>query len=398
MSVRRAGAPGIRRGIRSVRGGAAGGAAAPAWINLDDGDFSRSGSADYFDGVGSMDSAGTNVLRKDDRDGNGALALLTWGDTNFCTRSHEVDQWTTNAGTPVITTGQADPKGGTQADQVEDNESGATAALNIPDASRFSIGFFIKKDNNESRFPEVEINASNAFQINTKTGAIAWRVGSATTIEAISRGDWWEVYARNIVSSSGWIFKPAAASTLGGAIDATVTGSCVVWGFFRGFTFFDHIETNGSSVTKATDVLTFDNGSYPDELRTVGFKMSFRPIHSSTTIDRQGCVIAVDSGASDLQRIQLELSGGLHFVLKNAAVEKLTSKGITWGADDEITMTVDFSANEWKVLGLSSGDETIDITGIGNWNGGLPKRLHVGMDRSNINHIAARFENIEEFP
>ncbi len=132
--------------------------------------------------------------------------------------------------------------------QVSRSVSGVTG---INDIIRVSV--WIKKDNDESRFPEIAIISSagtTSVQINTKTGALGHRVTDEHTTTVVDRQDWWEVVIISLVAVeriTNFIIRPAMWSgVLGGGFSGTPTGSIIV----------GHVSVTKSSAVNETPIIT----------------------------------------------------------------------------------------------------------------------------------------------
>ena len=164
---------------------------------------------------------------------------------NLLRYSEEIENAVWGTG-PVTANLEISPRGDVTADGVADQSAAATQVylqavpiVSSTDAYTFSV--YVKKDDDESRFPEIRIQPAGgvtepltAGQINTKTGASAVRTG-AGSISVSDEGSYWRVAVTETDNGSGnsevrCSIVPAYSVTLGGAEDVTLTGSIVVWG------------------------------------------------------------------------------------------------------------------------------------------------------------------------
>tara|TARA_R100000656_G_scaffold104176_1_gene76162 strand:+ start:192936 stop:194699 length:1764 start_codon:yes stop_codon:yes gene_type:complete len=162
---------------------------------------------------------------------------------------------------PVITGGQADPNGGTDATYLEDdNASGYEAvewigsvAMATDGTYRFRV--YIAKDADETRFPEFQFkdsagSALRYIDVNTSTGATATRVNtgwiSASHTLTSHDASWWlltvELTSPN-TNTIQLLIHPAVGTTLGSATVTAVGGVTV---------YVDQIDSEAG--WKATDV------------------------------------------------------------------------------------------------------------------------------------------------
>jgi hypothetical protein len=148
-----------------------------------------------------------------------------------------------------ITAGVADPWGGTTATTLTDDDASGFEGVNsttlrsdITPGRRFEVRFSVKKDADETVFPELSFAIIGAsftnFQINKNTGAIAYRSGqnateSVTVTTNPDDSGWWDVVmvftagagATGVLSA--YIYA-ATSATLGGASSTALQGSVTV--------------------------------------------------------------------------------------------------------------------------------------------------------------------------
>ena len=124
---------------------------------------------------------------------------------------------------------------------VEDPNASAASevssqSLTLASGKRFTTKIWVKKDNDETRFPEFSFDSGTHryfVQLNTQTGASAVRFdsgGVGNAHEVVDDGDWWVM----ILTAENWPgatygFKiwPAKGATLGGN-NSNATGSIIV--------------------------------------------------------------------------------------------------------------------------------------------------------------------------
>jgi len=186
-----------------------------------------------------------------------------------------------NTNTPVITQNQVGIDGvANTAWTIEDD--GATIeyiyqTLTIPDDSNtHTLSVFIKKDNDETRFPEIQCVLKGGttpvyhiVQVNTKTGAYYNRINTNSDLTEIEDwGDWWRVKVNATNNSSGntslQVSIYPAVTTTWGTTESAATGSIVIdWPQVELNSSFPSspIYTEGTAVTRSSDILT-----YPDQI------------------------------------------------------------------------------------------------------------------------------------
>lgn len=172
--------------------------------------------------------------------------------------------------------------------------------ITIPDDSNSIVcRVFLKKDEDETRFPEIRLRLVNgteqniAYQINTKTGADNVRISTGSVNSEVNlQGDWWELLIEVTNNSTGnisgqVIIYPARATSLG-ELTNSATGSIIVGNVelhlnktiaqVRGST---PIFTSGSTVSVDATDLSFDDANHADlegayfcEVKSVGLSSS----------------------------------------------------------------------------------------------------------------------------
>ena len=127
-----------------------------------------------------------------------------------------------------------------------------------------AFSFWIKKDNNETRFPEIYLRATASgtntvyqqlTQLNTKTGAFGFRAYNEMQVIVNDRGLWWEVVITptvDVYATTQFVIRPAMSTTIGTYTNAA-TGSIIlghVGVYNTAKTNFTPIITNGAAVTR----------------------------------------------------------------------------------------------------------------------------------------------------
>lgn len=231
------------------------------------GSFVRASTATYWDSQGIMRTVPANTPRFEE----GAL-LLEPAATNKCIRSRDFSVgWYNGSGTCGAVQDQVGIDGAAnKAWTLTDAESGAysTKSLDITipaDTNGHCFSLFIKKDNDETRFPFLEIAYSGGtsvtaqVKINTKTGAVTQYTGTPNTYGSDSCGGWWKVWmseANNGTNTTMVISILPAACDSGGSATPSAQGSIIVDGIQVEFNTkypTSFIETSGSEATRATE-------------------------------------------------------------------------------------------------------------------------------------------------
>lgn len=132
------------------------------------------------------------------------------------------ETWVTSGGTAVITTGQADPFGGTNAVSIGD-DSGAAFESARPDQPAYVSGtpvageLWLKRDASATSFPQIALGFdgvfNDAFSINHLTGATDTWLGSFESVSTEEVVDgWWRIRFRHagaVAAAIAMRFYPA---------------------------------------------------------------------------------------------------------------------------------------------------------------------------------------------
>ena len=153
--------------------------------------------------------------------------------------------WVTTGTITVTDDAVLAPNGLTAATTLNDTDAGVASYIKqtasmTQDGDTKTVSVFIKKDSDTSRFPAIYYAHSggtpiNSFvSVNTQTGATSVISGATPTIVTESFVDYWRIdlsVENNTTNDTIELgFYPAYSTTLGGAVDVTLTGSVDVFG------------------------------------------------------------------------------------------------------------------------------------------------------------------------
>ncbi|MEM9969511.1 MAG: hypothetical protein AAF762_00210 [Pseudomonadota bacterium] len=308
--------------------------AANDWSGLIDSNFVRASSAIYFDSAGAAQTAASGVPRNGHHIFDGAEwvnrgLLMEPSRTNSFPRSTDL---TASGWNGFVSLARARNEvgvrgGANEATTLTDPSGSGISALGrvvtIPNDSKPNVvSLFIKKDTNQSRFPEFRWIASGgstpltlAAQINTQTGATAYRAHPAGSSIAVEKyGDWWRVILVVTNNSTGnttgdFLIYPAHGLTLGGT-DNSATGSVIVdlpqAELEESYPSMP-IPSEGSTVTRAADDLEIPNTAYPFTADAAGSAIIEFLLEDIPT---ETLVIWELGSASNLNRLTLRLEAG----------------------------------------------------------------------------------------
>ena len=311
---------------------------APLNLRLSQGETSHFGNAitytgglngTYFDPNGVLRTSLTDVIRLDHDPVSGTPLgpLIEEARENLCLQSEDfATTWADSAVTPVgvsINTTVA-PDGNTTADTLTDdsavNFEGLEQTFTVAnDSTSWTATVYIKKDSDETRFPELQIQITGGtlqrvnVSLNTKTGAILERASTGTTVVSVQdAGDYWRLRVTVDNNTSGNVtlevfLFPAAGITLG-TIVATATGSIIAWGAVLENSGFptSYIKTTTAAVTRSADMLTIALSDVPGFSTTEGtiFVEAIAP-NAANTFDT---VVELSDGTAE-ERIQIARNG-----------------------------------------------------------------------------------------
>ena len=293
---------------------------------------------------GIIELVAANTARIDFAEGTGVGSLLLEPTReNTMTHSSNISLNITSNTTTITSNTAIAPDGTLSADKIEDTSAAATQegyynpnTLLAGQWQTFSL--FIKKDNNESRFPEFFNRMFNGgtsevysvIQLNTKTGAIIERVGGGTRSYKIEDyGDYWRLQISLLDNNTGnvtyrFYIRPAFTDVFGNVANNATTGFIEVWGLQNevGSYATSYIPTSGSTVTRNRDAISLnginallgDNaGTFMVDVKwfetlssislsdgTSGNRLSLYSFNNLVYIDRVGTAASVNGGESPL--------------------------------------------------------------------------------------------------
>jgi len=113
-----------------------------------------------------------------------------------------------------------------------------TGQMGVENGAMYHASFYIKKDNDETRFPSIQLYYTGGtptdckYQINTKTGAMVQLVAGDANARArvIDKGAWWkfQIESSNVGNNDTcYVWLRPADGTTWGATSAAATGSVI---------------------------------------------------------------------------------------------------------------------------------------------------------------------------
>ena len=214
-----------------------------------------------------------DMPRLDYSNGSCPSLLLEPSRTNLIEYSEYFEAGWTAASASVTSNSEISPEGLQNASTITDLSSSVLQNLlydsNISSGKTYTYSIFLKKDEDENRFPEFSINMRFGtsvvdcyMQVNTRTGEKLVRIsnGTITTDVQDFSDDYWRVLiiATNTDNTEVRASIRPAATTTFGAAENSATGSIVVYGFQieEGSYPTSYIPTYGVSQTRLQDSAT----------------------------------------------------------------------------------------------------------------------------------------------
>ena len=229
--------------------------------------FARGTDATYVDGAGLIvNETGDDTPRIDFLDNTDGHLLLEPASTNLITYSEDFSQgYYVKANSLTVTSNNSiSPDGTINASLInspDTSNNNFSRDFTVSTSTDYTSSIFIKKDDDESRFPEFGLRfyttgtADEQYtQINTKTGATTVRLESGTNSHKVEDyGDYWKLSLTtnsDIHTAGVWIFNPAKSDTIG--TDNQQIGSAIIWGGqFEALSYAtSYIPTAGTTVTR----------------------------------------------------------------------------------------------------------------------------------------------------
>jgi hypothetical protein len=237
---------------------------------LGDLSVTRATTATRVNSAGLIESVASNVPRLDYTNGECPSILVEPQRTNLLTYSQDFSNsdWT-KINASITANSTISPDGTTNADTISSVlalDSSVTEIETIATNTTYSFSVYIKKDNNESRFPEIVLRTDGVsyveqyVQLNTKTGATVVRYQNGTVSHKVeSLGSYWKITLTNIGLLDVLIIariRPAATDVFG-TYNPQI-GSIIAWGaqLEAGSYATSYIPTTSASVTRNADVIS----------------------------------------------------------------------------------------------------------------------------------------------
>ena len=236
--------------------------------------------------------------------------------------------------------------------------------------SKCRLSVWIKKDSNQSRFPEIYAifntaggNLETTLQLNTATGATAIRALNNSDNYVLDRGDWWEVVmiSQQVAAQGKAAIRPALGQTLG-TYTNTTTGSVIVGhiGVYAASRINEPpIITNGAAITTTRKIL-----SGTISVPTSGFSLYLELENGSLSNDSSGLLWNKDGdSSSEILLIQAYVDGHYWLFSRGGTVNQASFTSSTYpvGENSKILITftegggLGYFINGTKVHSVASG-------------------------------------------
>jgi hypothetical protein len=331
---------------------------------LGDLSVTRATTATRVNSSGLIESVASNVPRLDYSNGTCPSILVEPQRTNLVTYSSQFDDasWSKTS-VSVTANSTISPDGTLNADTITSTSTSGDPQiiknLTISTNTTYSYSFYIKKDNNESRFPEFLLRTEpisyieQYIQLNTKTGATVIRYATSGTSHKVeSFGDYWRLTLTNVSLLDTGIrvgIRPAATNVIG-TYNPQI-GSIIAWGaqVEAGSYATSYIPTTSASVTRNADVInkTGISSLIGQTEGTVFFDIRLDTISAQTN---DPVLWYMKDGGTGERYVELFDNGNLSYIEFNGAViANITKSGLTVGrhkcaiayANNDMTFYVD---------------------------------------------------------
>jgi hypothetical protein len=296
----------------------------------------------------------------------GLAAFYDCEKRNLLQRSEEFGNAVWGAGS-VTSDAAISPRGDQTADEISDASAVAVSVFTQPvpvqsSTVTYTFSVFVKKDQDETRFPEFRIQPKGgtsepltAGQLNTKTGAHQIRTGSGSMMVSDEEG-YWRVAVSEADTASGnteveCSILPAFTDLLGGEENVELTGAVTVW---------------GAQLNQGSTPLTYEKTDNNQTLLDVSGQAKHGQLGSTTGADTNDPLWTNRrlsfSGVDDYLLTPSEVTSGataltLQVVFKKAAGSATSVQRVLFGHNlggSYIRFFSDTSIGFWLVASVSS--------------------------------------------
>lgn len=320
------------------------------------GTFARSSSRAYMTGATTLVTAGSNVLRMEDRgDGHGPVPLLEGATENLLV--HYRPNNFSNKNAVVIN---------------------ALAGTSLLDGrSQDTVDFGQSAPNHQ-----IFHNPGTTYAADAYTGSIWIKLLSGTNTS--------QNFARNLSNEVGTILTSASPSDWSQQIaTATFAGTEGIGQLVRDNSaetktwIWDchqlerrkfatsYVPVDGATASAVADQLTFASGVYPIDLVSGVWEFDFYPSYANDEVDSD--VVLVSFGGADDELRFNATSDKYEFV--SSGVSRGTSSAITSVAHEKHTLKIDMPAREITVTGASGGDGSFSLSSSDEWPSNVTLRI-----------------------
>ena len=361
--------------------------------------FSRAGEATYWSGAGVIATAAANEIRFEDRgDGNGGAWLLEGAATNNLDYSSEFDQWGDFVpGVTVTADSDSAPDGTTTADNLSESDAATAPGKSrnpTSTAHPATVSLFVKKDTDQTRFPEIQLRggSTEAPGINTETGATGSRAGTPSQ-NVIDAGDWWHwLITRTQAANITQLHAYPAIGTALGVFNPAATGSVILWGMQceTGLFATSYIPTSAATASRLADNRTFAAGEYPERLVNGIWEFDFYPYfpHDGVFSD----VVLLSFGGTN-DELRYNATSDAYEVVTSGA-SRAVSAGGTHSLHQKTTIKLDFETRTLTISGRTTGNGDTAITSADEWPSNVT--LRVGGRQGGSLEAAGRYSDFRQ--
>lgn len=344
----------IGRGQNGIRYGFSLNDRGNATLNLfEGGTFTRASEASYLIAAPTDGStpflawATTNQRRIEDRgDGFGPLLLMEGSRTNLILRNQDFSNasWVTGTGVSVTVDQSLSPDGTLAADRVQSisGNPGATQTITVVSGTNYSITVFQRA-----------VSGTPSAQLAIAQSAITASVLPLASVWARA-----ELKRTSDATSAALLLSDARNWSAVGGLAAGDRDGYLWCPQIEAATFpTSPIRTVTSTVTRASDVLTYAVGQYPESFMTKGFRVDIIPDFNN--VEASGINFYIISTQSGSIPVLINQNGV--FTYDDAGNLK-TSVICTYSRGTKLTVTVEPSGGRLTVEGALTGNGTSTVT------------------------------------
>lgn len=311
------------------------------------GTFSRPSDATQLSSATSLETVGSNVLRRENRgDGNGPVALFEGARTNLFD-NRRPNSWS-NKNAVVIN---------------------ALAGTSLLDGRAQDTVDFGQVPPNHQMWD----NTGRTLTAAVYAHSFWWKVLSGVSTDQRWIGQLASAVGRiqKLDAPSDWQYESTVDTYLGtetiGSVarNGVIETKTIIWDAHQlelGPFPSSYIDVNGASASRSGDNLSFS--AYSDVIRLGRWRMRWDPIYAHSEANATHTLLDFDSAVTENN---LYFDQATNSIRVRVGGVQVLSQAITFGRYPWIELAFDWDARELTITGALTGDGTYAITGVANW-------------------------------